>query len=82
MRAPIDRVTVFRRRARVRRRTAPRLQAGMHRLRLPDLPAATPPESIRVDAGEARLVRVEIQAVEPRDLEAADEALATFIANI
>ena len=28
------------------------------------------------------LVRVEIQAVEPRDLEAADQALATFIANI
>ena len=28
------------------------------------------------------LVRVEVQAVEQRDLEAADEALATFIANI
>ena len=28
------------------------------------------------------LVRVEVQAVQPRDLEAADEALATFIANI
>jgi serine protease Do len=28
------------------------------------------------------LVRVEVQAVAPRDLEAADEALATFIANI
>lgn len=28
------------------------------------------------------LVRVEVQAVQPRDLDAADEALATFIANI
>ncbi len=28
------------------------------------------------------LARVEVQAVEPRDLEAADEALATFIASI
>lgn len=37
--------------------------------------AATP-----VDADY--LVRVEVQAVEQRDLEAADEALATFIANI
>ncbi len=35
-----------------------------------------------LDPAEDYLIRVEIQAVEPRDLEAADEALATFIANI
>jgi serine protease Do len=38
--------------------------------------AATP-----VDGGDY-LVRVEVQAVEQRDLEAADEALATFIAQV
>lgn len=35
-----------------------------------------------LDPAQDYLVRVEVQAVAPRDLEAADEALATFIANI
>lgn len=35
-----------------------------------------------LDPAQDYLVRVEIQAVDSRDLEAADEALATFVANI
>jgi serine protease Do len=35
-----------------------------------------------LDPGQDYLVRLEIQAVDSRDLEAGDEALATFIANI
>ncbi len=35
-----------------------------------------------LDPAQDFLVRLEVQAVEPRDLEAADEALATFIAGI
>jgi serine protease Do len=35
-----------------------------------------------LDPAQDFLVRLEVQAVEPRDLEAADEALATFIANV
>jgi serine protease Do len=35
-----------------------------------------------LDPAQDYLVRVEVQAVDSRDLEAADEALATFVANI
>ncbi|MBM4321394.1 MAG: DUF4140 domain-containing protein, partial [Deltaproteobacteria bacterium] len=46
--APIARVTVYSDRARVQRRAAVPLAAGIHALRLPDLPGAVLLDTVRV----------------------------------
>ena len=62
--APIAQVTVFSDRARVRRKAAPNLPAGIHTLRLPDLPGAVLLDTVRVEAGAGRVLRVEAVPVE------------------
>lgn len=75
--APIDGVTVYSDRARVRRKAEVALGAGVHALRLPNLPGATRLDTIRVAASGARVVRVEAAPVEEEQvsIEAVREAL-------
>lgn len=62
--APIAQVTVYSDRARVRRKAAPNLPAGIHTLRLPDLPGAVLLDTVRVETGAGRVLRVEAVPVE------------------
>ncbi|MFH1807375.1 MAG: mucoidy inhibitor MuiA family protein [Pseudomonadota bacterium] len=61
---PIDEVTVFSDRARIRRRGSVRLERGPHALRLPDLPGATLLNTVHVSAARGQVLRVEIAPVE------------------
>jgi hypothetical protein len=67
--APIQEVTVFSDRARVRRRGRVALKSGATVLRLPDLPGATFLDAIHVSATGARVMRVEATPVEHDRLE-------------
>jgi hypothetical protein len=67
--APIQEVTVFSDRARVRRRGRAALKSGASVLRLPDLPGATFLDTIHVSATGARVARVETRPVEHDRLE-------------
>ena len=62
--APVVDVTVFSDRARVRRRANVDLKAGIHSLRLPDLPGAVMMNTVRVECKGARVLRVETMPVE------------------
>lgn len=62
--APVRDVTVFSDRARVRRRANVDLKAGVHSLRLPDLPGAVMLNTVRVECRGARVLRVETTPVE------------------
>ena len=62
--APIDQVTVFSDRARVRRLATVGLGAGVSTLRLPDLPGGTMLDTVRVTSSSGRLLRVEALPVE------------------
>ncbi len=62
--APVSEVTVYSDRARVRRRADVDLQAGITKLRLPDLPGAVMMNSVRVECRGARVLRVETTPVE------------------
>jgi len=62
--APIQEVTVFSDRARVRRSGTARLERGAHTLRLPDLPGATMLNTVHVTATGGQVLRVEIAPVE------------------
>src|SRR5215470_10710101 len=57
--APIAEVTVFSDRERVRRRGRATLKAGAGLVRFPDLPGAAFLDTVRVAAGNGRVVRVE-----------------------
>jgi hypothetical protein len=67
--APIQEVTVFSDRARVRRRGRVTLKPGATVLRLPDLPGAAFLDAIHVAATGARVIRVEATPVERDRLE-------------
>jgi hypothetical protein len=71
--APIAEVTVFSDRARVRRRASVTLDAGVTVIRLPDLPGAALPDTIRLSASGARVLRVEAAPIE-RERFAIDQA--------
>lgn len=62
--APIDQVTVFSDRARVRRRAKLSLSAGAHALRLPDLQGSVLLDTIRVSVRPGKLLRVESAPVQ------------------
>lgn len=62
--APIDQVTVFSDRARVRRRAKINLGAGAHALRLPDLQGSVLLDTIRVSVRPGKLLRVESAPVQ------------------
>ncbi len=62
--APIGEVTVFSDRARVRRKASRELAAGLHTLRLPDLPGAVLLDTVRVEVSGARVLRVEAVPIE------------------
>ncbi len=64
LQAPIQEVTVFSDRARVRRGGTARLDSGPHTLRLPDLPGATMLNTVHVTASGGQVLRVEIAPVE------------------
>jgi hypothetical protein len=67
--APIQEVTVFSDRARVRRRGRAALKPGATVLRFPDLPGATFLDAIHVSATGARVIRVEATPIEHDRLE-------------
>jgi chaperonin cofactor prefoldin len=60
---PIDEVMVFSDRARVIRR-GPAKGSGLRTLRLPDLPGALVPGSVRVSVAQGKVVRVELSPIE------------------
>lgn len=62
--APIQEVTVFSDRARVKRTGSARLERGARVLRLPDLPGATLLNTVHVSATGGQVLRVEIAPVE------------------
>jgi hypothetical protein len=62
--APIGEVTVYSDRARMRRRAKVKLKAGIHPVRLPDLPGAVMLNTVRVECRKARVLRVETVPVE------------------
>ena len=62
--APIQEVTVYSDRARLRRRTTVNLKAGIHPLRLPDLPGSVMLNTVRVECRAARVLRVETVPVD------------------
>jgi hypothetical protein len=62
--ARIAEVTVYSDRARLRRRGRFEARAGVGLLRLPDLPGAALLDTVRVSAGGARVLRVEVTPVE------------------
>jgi hypothetical protein len=62
--APVVDVTVFSDRARVLRRANVDLKAGIHNLRLPDLPGAVMLNTVRVKCKGARVLRVETTPVQ------------------
>jgi hypothetical protein len=62
--APIGEVTVYSDRARVRRKASHELAAGLHTLRLPDLPGAVLLDTVRVECTGARVLRVEAVPIE------------------
>lgn len=62
--APIDEVTVYSDRARVRRRATLQLDKGAQSLRLPDVPGAAWIDTVRVQADGAKVVRVELESID------------------
>jgi len=62
--APIDSVTVFSDRARVRRKAQANLRSGVSTWRLPDLPGATMLDSVRVSSSRGRVLRVEARPIQ------------------
>ena len=62
--APIAQVTVYSDRARIRRRARHKGGAGVHALRLPDLPGAVLLDTVRLSCKGGRVLRVEVTPVE------------------
>lgn len=62
--APIEQVTVYSDRARVRRCASRSLAAGNHVLRLPDLPGSVLMDTVRVGCRGAKVIRIEAVPIE------------------